>query len=122
MPRLAISLALAATTAAATAAPAAANEFRMITEQTEFVSQIASRDLRRFGIRLEVSPDGGISGSAFGRDVTGAWNWRGGYFCRDLYFGGEDLGPNCQAVLVSGDTVRFVADQGAGDFADFRLR
>lgn len=120
MLRLAFAAALGIGTAAA--APAAASEFRMITEQTEFLNHIANRDLRRFGIRLEVTPDGSISGSAFGRDVTGDWNWRGGYFCRDLYFGDDALGPNCQVVLVNGNTVRFVADQGAGDFADFRLR
>ena len=104
------------------AAPALANDFRVITDQSEFVGLVANRDLTRFGITLEVSPDGEIGGSAFGRDVSGAWDWRGNFFCRDLFFGQQNLGPNCQAVMVDGDTVRFVADQGQGDHADFRLR
>lgn len=115
-------LSIAIALGASLALPAAASEFRMITDQGEFVSLVTERDLTRFGIRLEVRPDGGIDGSAFGRTVTGAWNWRGSYFCRDLFFGQQDLGPNCQAVLINGNTVRFVADQGQGEYADFRLR
>jgi hypothetical protein len=115
-------LALAAVVCLGTALPVVAEEFRRITEQSEFIRLVADRDLTRLGIRLEVSPEGGIGGSAFGTGVTGAWAWRGSYFCRDLRFGRQELGLNCQAVLVNGNTVRFVADQGQGDFADFRLR
>ena len=54
--------------------------------------------------------------------VSGAWRWQQGYFCRDLYFGSDDLGFNCQMVTVNGSTIRFIADQGQGEHADFRLR
>jgi hypothetical protein len=33
-----------------------------------------------------------------------------------------DLGPNCQAVRVQGNTLRFISDLGAGQFADLNLK
>ena len=104
------------------AAPVAADGFSKISKRSDFVSLIEGRDLKRFGIRLNVTPDGRISGDAFGREVVGAWRWQKGYFCRDLYWGSRDLGPNCQAVKVQNNTVRFIADRGRGDQADFALR
>lgn len=104
------------------AGPGAASEFRVVTDRSEFVQLVDGRELTRFGIRLRVSPEGDINGRGFGHDVWGAWQWEGPFFCRDLGYGRTDLGFNCQLVAVRGDTVRFVADQGEGDFADFRLR
>lgn len=106
----------------ALSSPAFAEGFSQITERDRFVSLIEGRDLTRFGITLNVTPDGQIRGRAFGRPVTGAWRWNGDYFCRDLYWGTTDLGPNCQAVRVQGSTLRFISDQGAGQFADLHLR
>ncbi len=104
------------------AAPAAASEFRVVTDRNEFIQLVQDRELTRFGIRLRVSPEGDIDGRGFGYDVFGAWEWDGSFFCRDLGYGNTDLGHNCQLVAVRGNTVRFVADQGQGDHADFRLR
>ncbi len=102
--------------------PVAASEFRVVTDRSEFVQLIDGRELTRFGIRLQVDPHGEIGGRGFGFDVWGAWEWNGQFFCRDLGYGNTALGHNCQVVAVRGDTVRFVADQGQGDHADFRLR
>ncbi|NCQ23919.1 MAG: dihydrodipicolinate reductase [Rhodobacteraceae bacterium CG17_big_fil_post_rev_8_21_14_2_50_63_15] len=113
-------LVLLATLAAT--APGLAEEFSQISERDSFVSLIEGRDLTRFGISLNVTPDGQIRGRAFGRNVTGVWRWNGGYFCRDLYWGEMDLGANCQAVRVQGSTMRFISDEGAGRFADLQIR
>ncbi|WP_238381032.1 dihydrodipicolinate reductase [Alkalilacustris brevis] len=100
----------------------AASEFRQVSERETFLRLVEGRELRRFGIRLEVTPDGEIRGRAFGYTVTGAWDWEGGYFCRDMAYGRNPVGYNCQAVLLRGDTLRFISDQGQGEFADLRLR
>jgi len=102
--------------------PASADTFAQVSDKQTFVSLVNGRKLTRLGIKLDVTPDGQIKGNAFGRDVTGAWTWKSGYFCRDLYWGKRDLGPNCQAVKVQGNTVRFISDQGTGQFADLVLR
>lgn len=109
--------------AAMSAAPVAADTFAPVKEQADFVRLVADKDLTRFGIRLNVLPSGDIAGRAFGRKVTGAWQWQDGYFCRELYVGSDDLGgPNCQLVLKNGETLRFIADKGTGDSADLTLR
>jgi hypothetical protein len=87
-----------------------------------FVSLVKDRALTRLGISLTVMPNGSITGKAFGKPVKGEWQWSGGYFCRDLFFGEQPLGPNCQVVEKRGDALRFIADKGEGDYADLRLR
>jgi len=104
------------------AAPAMADGFSQIEDRDQFMSVVAGRDLTRFGISVTVTPEGDIKGSAFGRDVTGAWKWDGSYFCRDLYWGQRNLGANCQEVKRDGNTVRFTSDQGQGRSADLYLR
>ena len=101
---------------------ASANGFSQVTEESRFVSLVSGKQLTRFGIKLGVTPDGQIKGKAFGKTVSGAWRWNSGLFCRDLYFGDRDLGPNCQVVKIDGSTIRFISDKGAGDHADFGLK
>ncbi len=97
-------------------------EFRRVESIDTFLQIIQAGNLRRFGIRLEVQEDGSITGNAFGRAITGAWQWQDGYFCRELFWGSRELGANCQEVKITGNTVRFTSDKGAGDFADLRVR
>lgn len=102
------------------AAPAAA--FERIVDPGQFTRLVQENRLSRFGIQLQVLPDGRITGRGFGYPVSGEWSWQDGLFCRNLDWGGSDLGYNCQAVLLNGRTVRFVADAGTGEHADFRLQ
>lgn len=103
------------------ATPAMAEGFERIDDENGFVSLVKDRELKRLGIRLKVTDDGRILGKAFGKDVTGAWRWDAGYFCRDLAVDGDPLEFNCQLVEVSGRTMRFTSDKGEGIYADLRL-
>lgn len=98
------------------------SEGRRVVEKSDFVALVGGQSLTRMGIRLSVGADGAIRGSAFGRPVSGAWRWQGGYFCRDLFWGDRDLGANCQEVRLRGDVMRFTSDRGTGRFADLTLR
>jgi hypothetical protein len=113
---------LSALIAGCVALPAYAEGFSKISDRNTFVNIMQSGQLTRVGIKLKVTPDGKIKGRAMGWDVTGSWEWKDGYFCRDLYWGGDELGANCQEVRVQGDTVRFTSDRGTGDFADLRIK
>ena len=115
-------LAAALSAAALLALAAPAQAFDRVASKSDFVGLVAGKALTRMGITLTVLPDGRIEGRAFGRPVKGDWRWQGGLFCRDLTFGERDLGPNCQVVQRRGDTLRFIADEGRGDYADLRLR
>ena len=99
-----------------------AQDFERIAKRDSFLSLVSNRALTRLGIRLQVTGDGRIKGRAFGRKVTGGWQWRSGYFCRDLFVGGDALGANCQMVQIRGDTIRFTSDRGQGIHADLRIR
>ncbi|MFZ5964548.1 dihydrodipicolinate reductase [Thalassococcus sp. BH17M4-6] len=113
--------ALVAMTLVISAAPVWA-DFAKVTDRSEFVALVNGKTLSRPLVSLSVSPSGGISGNGAGWDVNGEWSWKDGYFCRDLYWGGDALGYNCQEVRSDGTKIRFTSDQGAGDSAEFRLR
>ena len=105
----------------ASASPAAA-EFATIKSSAEFTNLVSGKTLTRPLVRIEVRPNGSISGIGAAWDVSGNWTWKNGYFCRSLEWGGDDLGYNCQEVKASGQKIRFTSDQGTGDSADFSLR
>lgn len=97
-------------------------EFAKVQDEATFRQLVSGKVLTRPLVKLEVSPQGRITGRGAAWDVTGRWTWREGYFCRELNWGGSDLGYNCQEVRVSRDRIRFTSDKGAGDSADFRIR
>ncbi|MFK7752168.1 MAG: dihydrodipicolinate reductase [Sedimentitalea sp.] len=104
------------------AASGAQAEFAKVANESEFKSIISGKTLTRPLIKLEVKPNGRIQGKGARWEVTGSWRWRDGYFCRDLSWGGDDLGYNCQEVAVKDGRIRFTSDKGRGDSADFKLR
>ncbi len=116
--RLLSSLALCGLCAAG---PALA-EFERVTDKSAFLQIVAGKTLSRPLIKLEVTSDGRIDGTGLRQRVTGGWGWDQGFFCRDLYWGDEALGYNCQTVSYDGTKLRFQSDRGTGDYADFRLR
>lgn len=97
-------------------------EFAKVDSEDQFVSLISGKELRRPFVRLEVSPQGEISGRGAAWSVTGNWTWQEGYFCRDLFWGGDPLGYNCQEVRTDNNRIRFTSDRGKGDSAEFRLK
>jgi hypothetical protein len=107
--------------AAAIATPAAA-EFTKVNSAAEFNNLVTGKTLRRPLVRIQVRPNGSISGRGVTWDLSGTWTWKDGYFCRSLEWGGDDLGYNCQEVKAFGSKIRFTSDQGSGDSADFSIR
>ncbi len=97
-------------------------EFAKIHDEREFKAVVSGKTLTRPMIKLQVSPEGRISGTGLRWAVEGNWSWQNGYFCRDLYWGGSALGYNCQEVRVRDGRIRFTSDQGSGPYADFRLK
>lgn len=115
----------AALLALATALPAAADVFRTVTDKSRFLDLVRDRELRigLYDLSIYVLPDGRIAGSALGWDITGQWDWKDGYFCREMDWSGTPISYNCQLVESAGaEKLRFTVDQGKGDSATFRLR
>ncbi len=97
-------------------------DFAKVADESQFKQIVSGKTLTRPFVKLEVSPGGEISGVGARWEVTGNWSWQNGYFCRDLYWGGDDLGYNCQEVRIYDDRIRFTSDRGLGQSAVFRLR
>jgi len=113
---------IAAALAAFAAGPLWA-ELVKVEDQRKFVQLINGKTLTRPLVKLTVSPDGRIDGRASLWNIEGTWSWQDGYFCRDLFWGGDALGYNCQEVQASADgRIKFTSDRGAGDSAVFSLR
>lgn len=101
---------------------AAKAELVKVDNQQKFVTMVAGKTLTRPWVKISVTPDGRIEGRGIRWDVEGTWSWKDGYFCRDLFWGGDALGYNCQEVQVHGERIRFTSDRGAGDSAEFKMR
>jgi hypothetical protein len=104
------------------ASPAIAGDYARVSDRGAFVNLVGGKNLTSLGVSLTVNPSGSISGRAFGSTVTGSWTWTGGYFCRTLKAGDKVFARNCQLVQQKAGRVRFIADKGAGDTADLRIR
>ena len=104
------------------AAGMASAEFAKVNNLDQFKEIVTGKTLTRPLVRIEVTADGSIEGSGVRWAVTGNWSWRDGYFCRSLFWGGDDLGYNCQEVRINDSRIQFTSDRGAGDSAIFRLR
>lgn len=96
-------------------------EFAKVDAHSEFVRLVSGKTLSRPFIDIVVTPDGRIQGTGARWEVTGQWSWQDGYFCRSLFWGGDDLGYNCQEVRAADGRLRFTSDQGAGRSAVFRV-
>ena len=107
---------------AATITMPAHAELIKIEEQIDFVEIVSGKTLTLPFIKINVSPNGKIEGRGARWDVEGTWFWKEGYFCRDLFWGGDPLGYNCQEVAANGKRIQFTSDRGAGRSATFRLR
>ena len=103
------------------ATPALA-ELSKVESVTQFQQLIGGKTLTRPLVRMTVGTNGAIAGTGGAWPISGSWTWKNGYFCRSLEWGGDDLGYNCMEVKASGGKIRFTADQGRGDSADFSLR
>jgi hypothetical protein len=109
---------------ALTAPFAEANEFKPIKDEAAFLSLVDGRELRigLYNLTIKLMPDGQIEGRALGWDLTGTWDWKDGYFCRQMDWSGMDIPFDCQLVEARGEEVRFTVGKGEGDSALFRLR
>lgn len=102
---------------------ALAQGFAPISVKADFLAQVADRKLRlgMFDLSIIVTSDGIITGTALGWQVAGDWTWEDNLFCRNMDWGGMDIGYNCQLVEIDSNKVRFTADGGRGRAASFTL-
>lgn len=116
-------LLLAVLFASALTSPAAnADGYSPLQDRVAFERLVKDKKLSALGVGVFVTEEGRIYGRAFGREITGQWDWVQGYFCRDLNYGAQPLPFNCQLVETKGDRIRFTSDRGTGQSASLRMR
>ena len=67
------------------AAPAFA-DFQKVESRADFVALVSGKTLTRPRVKLQVSPNGQISGKGAAWPVSGKWQWKDGYLCSILKF------------------------------------
>jgi len=107
---------------------AGSDGYAPVRESGEFMRIVEGRTLvlTRPGflrpIQLKVNPNGSLGGEARGYPVEGSWRWEGNRFCRQMEWGGYEVGYSCQDVSLTGNELRFIADRGMFRTAYFRLQ
>lgn len=106
------------------ATPLRATESEVLRDKDTFLSVLEGRALTigLFKLTLNVQPNGSLTGTAMGWDVTGSWAWKDGLFCREMDWSGYKIDYDCQLVEKVGEKLRFIAKYGKGQSADFRLK
>ena len=106
-------------TLGATFVDAAAKKIR---KEAEFNQLVVGKTLNYpDGTFIKVT-NGKLSGKAGnGQKITGAWNWQGRFFCRNVVVGKNPVNEDCQRVENDGDTVTFIRNKGRGKRAPATL-
>ncbi len=90
-----------------------ADEKRIATEK-EFRELVVDRLHSSKSGTVTVTSDNKLTGTLSGKKVTGLWNWTGDTYCRTVQVGDRNFGFDCQAVLLLGDRVTYVRNNGTG--------
>lgn len=103
-------VAITVVAAIALIAPQAAKaELKQIKDKSEFVQLVQGKTLSRPLVRLTVTADGNITSRGATWDVNGSWDWKDGFFCQDLNWGG------CRhCTMMSGNSVTLGQSEGYG--------
>ncbi len=57
-----------------------------------------------------------------GSQLSGSWDFKDDYFCREPIIDGKSMGWDCQIVSVSGNEVTFARQRGKGEKVTYRFK
>lgn len=96
------------------ALPASA-EWQQIFDQNTFDAQVVDTSFQdSAGNWFRFNSDGSLSGGSGGKDLTGTWRFDNGFACFDRKLGKERLPSDCIVVLINGEQLVTVRNQGKG--------
>lgn len=95
---------------------AAHADFKRLTTEAEYRSAVAGKTVVTESSTVKIRKNGRLTGKTKGGDkITGAWAWRGQFWCRTVKVAGVDRGTDCQLVEVDGNKIRGTRNQGKGE-------
>ncbi len=81
----------------------------------EFIELVSDKKLVLDNSWVRILRNGTVEGKGPDQgDITGTWEWKGRYYCRDIVIDGETLPPDCQTVTIEGNIVTFTHKEGSG--------
>lgn len=105
----------------AAATVASAEEFKRITSEKQYRSQVVGKTSTTPDGKVVVmtKPDGTITGTAKGAPVAGTWRWSKGQLCTTVIIGSKVRPEACKTLAVSGGRL-LVRGGGKDVFYDMR--
>ncbi|WP_170563978.1 hypothetical protein [Ruegeria atlantica] len=86
-----------------------------IKDKKQFTDLIVDKKLVQGETWVKILKDGKVEGKGpKGGDISGAWEWSGKHYCRELVIEGVALPNDCQVVTINDGTVTFTHKEGAG--------
>ncbi|SMX42096.1 hypothetical protein [Actibacterium lipolyticum] len=94
------------------AAASAQDGFRRIETAQQFQDAVVGKTLRAGDTYVEVRRNRKLTGKINGEPFTGAWEWRGAYFCRTIKLTPKNT--DCQLWEVNGNQHSITRNKGTG--------
>jgi len=97
--------------------------WQQITDTGTFASQVVGNAyVDNNGNWFRFNANGTLSGGANGQDLAGNWQFVRGFACFNRTLGGEPLPNDCIVVLVDGDKLVTVRNEGQGRQTQYTKR
>ncbi len=93
-----------------------------IDNKEKFSELVVGKKLVQENTWVRILKDGVVEGQGpKAGDISGSWEWKGKYYCRDLVIDDVPLPHDCQAVSIEGDTVTFTHKDGSGISVSWKI-
>lgn len=97
--------------------------WQQVTDRTTFSSQVVGNAyVDSNGNWFRFNANGTLSGGANGKDLAGNWQFTRGFACFNRTLGGEALPNDCIVVLIDGDKLVTVRNEGQGRQTQYTKR
>ena len=95
-----------------------------ISDGKTFQDSVVDRQLEGEGwISMVIGSDGVMKATnQKGAKLTGPWEFKGGFFCREAIVNGKNYGTDCQKVILTDDGVTFIGKKGQGKHKTYRFK
>lgn len=102
---------------------AGAESFKHIRSDKDFRKYVVGKTLSSPSGKgnFRATSDGKISGKVPKGKIVGVWQWSGGFFCRNVRIGSNELGTQCQKVEISGGQLKLTREKGKGDSVVYKM-
>ncbi|WP_170468193.1 hypothetical protein [Ruegeria arenilitoris] len=86
-----------------------------IEDQQKFIDLVVGKKLVQGETWVKILKDGKVEGQGpKAGDISGTWEWKGRYYCRNINIEEVAMPRDCQVVTIDQDKVTFTHKEGIG--------